>query len=195
MFCASSQIWPPHGSPACTVQVPPAQVSAPLQNTLSLHGEVFGVYEHAPATHPSFVHGLLSLQLIVGPGMHWPPAQVSPTVQASPSVQASVFGVNVQPPAGEQVSVVHGLLSLQTVAGPGTHWPAEHMSPVVHASPSLQVLVFGVFRQPLAAPQVSVVHGLSSSQSTAAPLMHMLFMHSSSSVHRFPSLQGSKFGV
>jgi len=36
---------PEHGSPACTEQLPPLQVSAPLQNSPSLHGAVlFGCW-------------------------------------------------------------------------------------------------------------------------------------------------------
>jgi hypothetical protein len=35
-------LWPGHGFPACVTQVPPLHVSAPLQNTPSLHPAVFG---------------------------------------------------------------------------------------------------------------------------------------------------------
>src|SRR6185369_16248023 len=40
---------PRHGSPACPLQVPPAQVSTPLQNVPSSHGAVLLAWPHVPA--------------------------------------------------------------------------------------------------------------------------------------------------
>src|SRR5205085_1030339 len=37
-----------HGSPACSLQVPPAHVSAPVQKRSSVQGSVFGSWVHAP---------------------------------------------------------------------------------------------------------------------------------------------------
>jgi hypothetical protein len=59
---------PVHGLPACTTQLPPLQVSAPLQNTPSLHGSVLAGWVHEPLPlHlssvqplPSSVHGVFT---------------------------------------------------------------------------------------------------------------------------------------
>jgi hypothetical protein len=59
---------PGQGSPVCTEQLPPAHVSVPLQNKLSLHGSVFGLCRHVPValhtssvqTFESLVHGVLT---------------------------------------------------------------------------------------------------------------------------------------
>jgi hypothetical protein len=59
------------------------------------------------------------------------------------------------------VSVVHALLSSQLGGGPPAHAPLVHTSPVVHALPSLQAFVFGVWMHaPFAGLHVSLVHGL-----------------------------------
>jgi hypothetical protein len=47
--------------------------------------------------------------------------------------------------------------------GPPTHWLFEHVSPVVHGSPSSQESVFAVKTQPIAESQLSVVQGFESS--------------------------------
>ena len=77
--------------------------------------------------------------------------------------------VFTQPRTGSHVSSVHGLASSQSGAAPPTHMPPEHVSPVVHASPSSQGSVLSTFRQPRTESQESSVQGLASSQSGAAP--------------------------
>ena len=65
--------------------------------------------------------------------------------------------------AGSQLSVVHALLSLHTVAAPERHVPNAHTSPVVHALPSSQAFVLLAKTQPVAGLQLSVVQPLPSS--------------------------------
>src|SRR5881397_297490 len=160
-------------------QVPPAQVSAVVQSSLSSHGELFAVFMQPVAgSHESVVHTLLSSQLRAGPPTQAPPAQVSAVVQALPSLQDRVFGVPAhtlaaqvspevqglrsshgrvlgvftQPVAGSHVSVVHTLPSTQLGGGPPTQTPPAQVSAVVQALPSLQGSVFGVPPTHAAAP-------------------------------------------
>jgi hypothetical protein len=53
---------PAHGFPACTLQVPPLQVSGPLQKKPSVHGSLLFVWTQVPLpSHSSVVHGFPSL--------------------------------------------------------------------------------------------------------------------------------------
>ena len=97
--------------------------------------------------------------------------------------------VNTQPVAGLHVSVVHGLLSLQTLGVPEQAPPA-HVSPVVHGLLSLHAAVLFVKTQPVAGLHVSVVHGLLSLQTLAAPTQ-VPPAHVSPVVHAFPSLHAA----
>jgi hypothetical protein len=65
------------------------------------------------------------------------------------------------------------------------------VSPIVHGLPSSHgvPLVTLVCTQPVAGSQVSIVHGLSSSQSTGVPTHMPAVVHRSSSVQALPSLQ------
>src|SRR5207237_352259 len=123
-------------------QVPPAQVSAVVQSSLSSHGELFAVFMQPVAgSHESVVHTLLSSQLRAGPPTQAPPAQVSAVVQALPSLQGSVFGV---PPThaaapSQVLPLMQGLLAQAWPAGsnwqvgeqqsPATRLPSSHCSP------------------------------------------------------------------
>src|SRR5206468_365217 len=128
-------------------QVPPAQVSAVVQSSLSSHGELFAVFMQPVAgSHESVVHTLLSSQLRAGPPTQGPPtqtppAQVSAVVQALPSLQGSVFGV---PPThaaapSQVLPLMQGLLAQAWPAGsnwqvgeqqsPATRLPSSHCSP------------------------------------------------------------------
>jgi hypothetical protein len=77
----------------------------------------------------SVVQLLLSLQFLAVP-VQTPFLHASLTVQALLSLQGRVLGVYTQPVGrtGTHVSVVQGLLSLQTLAGPGTQTPFAHVS-------------------------------------------------------------------
>jgi hypothetical protein len=184
-----------------------------VQMLLSLHG--MSVPRHTPLTHTSFtVHGspsshteLLNMNVhptaathvavvqtslssghCTGVPMHTPFTQVSLIVQALLSLHAAPFdGVNMHPVTELHESVVQGLLSLQTVGGPPMHTPPEHVSPVVHGFPSLQLALLGVCRHiPVAASHVSVVQGFPSLQFNGVPA-HTPFEHVSLIVHGFPS--------
>ena len=99
--------------------------------------------------------------------------------------------VKTQPVAGLQLSSVHALLSLQTLALPGWQLPPPHVSPTVQAFPSVQALVLFVNTHPDAGLQLSFVHPLLSLQTTAAPGWHVPPPHTSPDVHAFASSQGT----
>jgi hypothetical protein len=124
-----------------------------------------------------------------------PPLQVSPTVQKAPSSHGAVLAVCVQPLAGAQPSVVHGLPSLQLGAEPPTQLPPLQVSPVVQAFPSSQGAVLGVCTHPLAGLQLSFVHTLPSLQLGAGPPPQLPPLQVSLVVQAFPSLQGALFGT
>ena len=154
---------------ALVLQVPPPQVSPEVQAFPSLQEFVLLVNTQPVAiVQVSVVQGLLSLHTMPTPA-HTPPLQTSPDVQAFASSQANVLLVKTHPLAGLHVSVVQTLLSLQTTAAPAKQAPPPQVSPVVQAFPSSQADVLFVKTQPVTGSQVSVVHGLTSSQTTAAP--------------------------
>jgi hypothetical protein len=93
--------------------------------------------------HESFVHTLLSSQLMVVPAQT-PPEQTSLPVQKFPSLQITLLFVCAQPEAGVQPSVVQMLLSLQSSAGPPTQVPPTQVSLVVQGLLSLQELVLSL---------------------------------------------------
>ena len=80
-------------------------------------------------------------------------------------------------------STVQALPSLQTVAGPETHAPPLHLSPLVQALPSLQLLVLAVCVQPVVGLQESLVQALPSSQLMAAPATQFAPVQTSGLVH------------
>ena len=136
----------------------------------------------------SFVQMLLSLQTTAVAPVHVPAPQTSPAVQAFPSLQAIVLFACAQPVAGLQLSLVQTLLSLQFVAAPPTQAPAEHVSPVVHAFPSLQEAVLFAKTQPVAGLQLSLVQTLPSLQTTGVAPVHVPPPQTSPVVQAFPSL-------
>lgn len=143
-----------------------------------------------PDTHASFVQTLLSLHGCWVP-RHVPFWHVSFDVQVLPSLQVPpVVGVNRQPLAGTQLSVVHVLPSSQVGATPPTHWPPEQLSAVVHAFPSEQLTPSLPARcaQPFVMSHESTVHGLPSSQLTPTPWQN-LAAQVSPVVQALPSLQ------
>jgi hypothetical protein len=104
------------------------------------------VYTHCPlfGLQESSVHGLLSSHVVVAPGWQEPPLQTSPVVQALPSLHDALLGAKTQAPLLVlQLSSVHELLSLHTVAEPDWHWPPVQTSPLVQALPSLHGVLFG----------------------------------------------------
>jgi hypothetical protein len=119
---------------------PLPHVSFAVHALPSEHASVLSVWAHpATGSQLSLVQGLLSLQFTALPGRQVPNAQASPVVHTFPSSQALVLFAKTQPVAGSQLSVVQELASSHTRGTPA-HEPPEHVSPVVHASWSLQAL-------------------------------------------------------
>jgi hypothetical protein len=124
----------------------------------------------------SVVQPLPSSQLSGVPAEHTPAWQVSSPLQTSPSGQGVPLstGLVVQPKTGSQLSVVHTLPSSQVSGVPAVHTPPWHVSSPLQTSPSRQgvPLTTVVFWQPVTGSQLSVVHGLLSSQLSAVPAVH-----------------------
>ena len=139
----------------------------------------------------SVVHALLSSHTGAGPPTHTLFAQVSWVVQALLSVHGAVLLVVTQPLAESQLSLVHGFLSSHTVGAPDLHAPAAQMSPVVHASPSLQTAVLLAWAQPVLLAQLSVVQTFLSSQLVGAGPLHAAPEQMSPVVHASPSSQAA----
>jgi hypothetical protein len=94
-----------------------------------------------------------------------------------------------------QASVVHGLPSVHTSAGPPTHAPLLHWSKVVQASPSLQLPGAGTAVHPELGSQASAVHGLPSLHSKGVPPTQAPAAQVSPCVQALPSLHGAPLGV
>jgi hypothetical protein len=161
---------------APAVQVPPWQVSAPLQTLVSAHNVPFRTavaVQPKTALHPSVVHTLPSLQLSGVPAVQVPLWQLSAPLHTLPSRHGVPFRTDafVQPVAGLQASVVHTFPSLQLGAVPGAHAPFWQVSAPLQAFESLQAVPFDTFVcwQPKVGLQVSVVQGFESLQLRAVP--------------------------
>jgi hypothetical protein len=172
------------GLPA--THVPPEQTSLTVQALPSLQGAVLLVKTHPVAgAQVSVVQGLLSLQVIPVPA-HTPAVHTSPEVQALPSLQGAVLLVCVHPVAGLHASSVHTFASSQFGAAPPTHTPAEQVSLVVQALPSLHGAVLLVKTHPVAGAQESSVQTLLSLQVIPVPA-HTPAVHTSPLVQALPS--------
>jgi hypothetical protein len=116
-----------------------------------------------------------------------PPWQVSVRVHELLSLHEvpSAFGVIPQAPV--PVLQVPSLQALpaQLFGVPLWHRPPEHTSPLVHALPSSQAAVLFWFTQPVDV-QLSVVHGLLSSQVLALPPPQTPPVHVSPVVQKLP---------
>ena len=137
------------------------------------------------------VQALLSLQTGATPPTQTPPLQASWVVHTLLSLQGRVLAAVAQPVTASQLSLVQGLLSLQTTGLPLPHTPPPQTSPVVHGLPSLQAAVLAVAVQPLTLSQASVVQAFLSSQTVAAPPTQAPALHASAVVHALPSEQGA----
>jgi hypothetical protein len=159
----------------------------------------FVVVQPVDGSHASVVHGLLSLQLIAGPGEQVPASHSSSCVHALPSLQAVPSGAGAcwQPPVVEQVSVVHGSLSAQSSPMPAVHVPVSHASAPLQALPSRHGVpsVAGACWQPRAALQLSKVHGFASSQLVGVPALQLPAWQISPPLQRLPSGHGVPFGA
>ena len=172
-------------------QVPPLQLSPSVQPSPSLQPmpSLKVLVQPLAIAQLSLVQPLPSSHTIELAPEQLPPVQCSPSVHALLSVQVAALGLwtHLPPP---QLSSVHGLMSSQSGAKPGTQPPPAHTSPSVHASPSVQPMPSAlVAPQPKPTSHKSWVHGLPSSHRTELPPMQPPFTHASSAVHAFPSLQ------
>jgi hypothetical protein len=82
---------PAHGSPACRLQLPPLQVSLPLQKTPSSHGAVLFGWVHAPApSQTSSVQGLVSaLQAVPAEAKQFCASSLQALAHSGPDAQGS----------------------------------------------------------------------------------------------------------
>jgi hypothetical protein len=162
----------------------------PLSHVVLSETFVF-VHVPVPTLQPSVVHGLLSLQFGPVVGVQTPAAQWSPVEQSFPSEHVFVSTlVWTQPVDGLHESFVHACWSSQLSAVPATQAPLTHLSPTVHAEPSLQASVLSfVNTQPLVGLQLSAVHGLPSLQESGVPGVHTVPLQVSAPLQTLPSEQ------
>jgi hypothetical protein len=179
----------------CPLQAPSKQVSVTVHGSLSLQGAVL-----AEKTQPvvglqlSLVQTLPSLQAVADPLWHLPLPHRSPAVQASPSEHGRALARNWQPVPVRQLSVVHGLSSVQSKLPAPTHSSCAHVSTAVQGSPSSQGPVRASWIQPLSVAHRSAVHGRLSLQSGVPSPTHSPSSQTSSKVQRLPSSQMSLLG-
>src|SRR5262249_33839940 len=125
------------------------------------------------------------------PAVHVLLWQVSAPLHTLPSLHAVPFGTPVfeHPVVGPQASVVHGLLSLQLSAVPAVQTPPWQVSLPLHRLPSAHAvpLASAVAVHPEVGLQASVVHGLPSLQTSAAPATHTPAWQVSAPLQRLPS--------
>jgi len=184
-----------HALPSSHVNVeagthaPPVQLSGPVHGLLSVQGSVLLVnLQPLAGSQVSVVHALLSLHAFITPARQLPPEHASPTVQLLLSLQLTVLLVYLQPVTGSHVSFVHALPSSQPMTVPGTHTPPAQASFAVHTLLSLQGAVLSACLHPAETSQLSAVHGLPSSQPSAAPALQVPLAHTSPAVHALLSL-------
>ena len=129
-------------------QTPPEHTSLAVHASPSSHITLLLVCVQPLAkSQASVVQTLPSSQFGGAPPTQDPLEHVSAVVQAFPSMHGLVLFTFLQPVAGLQESSVQPLPSSQLGAGPPTHTPPEHTSPVVHAFPSLHELALLVNTQ------------------------------------------------
>ena len=172
--------------------LPPAQPSPTVHALPSVQVPAPGkLAQPLMASQESMVHGLPSPQFTPPPDLHAPLEQLSPLVQALPSLQVPPMALWVQPLVVSQPSAVQTLPSSQPIAVP-LQLPCLHASLAVQALPSAQGMPSRLAcSQPTALSQLSLVHGLPSSQSMALPDTHLPPLQPSPSVQAVPSLHGS----
>lgn len=151
---------------------------------------MFACAQPVAGLQESFVQPLPSLQFNAAPPQA-PPEQVSLVVHAFPSLQGLELLAWVHPLAELHPSSVQAFPSLQFGGGPPTHAPAAHVSPVVHAFPSLHAALLLPKTQPSPGLHVSVVHTLPSLQVGAGPPTHAPPEQASFVVQALLSLQAA----
>jgi hypothetical protein len=146
-------------------------------------------------SHESSVQLSRSAQLGGAPPTHTPLEQASPVVQALPSLHALVLLTYWHPNTGSQLSSVQAFPSPHVGGAPPTHTPPAHVSPVVHALPSLHGSLLFVNTQPIAGSHVSVVQTLPSLHASGGPPTHTPAAHTSFVVQAFPSVHADTFST
>jgi hypothetical protein len=166
------------GVPA--VQVPPWQVSAPLQTVPSAHDVPFVTFvcwQPETGLQESVVQTFPSLQLRAVPVVHVPAWQVSAPLQTVPSGHGVSLATAVfsQPSTASHVSVVHTFPSLQLSGVPAVQVPLWQVSFPLQTVPSAHEVPFVTFVcwQPETALQESVVHTFPSLQLSGVPAVHV----------------------
>ena len=178
---------------ALPLQIPLAHTSPVVQASASSHCTLLlAKTQPLAGSQESLVHNFPSSQVIPLPAQV-PPLQTSPFVQALPSLQLAVLLTFAQPLAGMQLSSVHALPSPHTLATSialPAHLPPAQTSPLVQKFPSSQEMLLFTLLQPLPGSQLSLVHGLPSSQFRPTPAQ-VPPAHTSPLVHALPSLHAS----
>jgi hypothetical protein len=178
-----SQLSIVHGFPSSTTSSVPAthapvalHVSAPLHALPSEHDAPAAITWSTPSvgSQLSIVHGFPSSTAGAGPATHAPMTlHVSAPLHAFPSEHdVPSTTVCVTPPAGVQVSAVHGSPSSTEGGAPRRQLPvASHVSTPLHASPSEHDVPASaaVCTMPPVAVQASMVHGFPSSSTGGVP--------------------------
>jgi hypothetical protein len=164
---------------AAPVHAPAWQVSFSVHALPSVHAVPFAtaVFVQLPEveSHASAVQVLLSLQFLAAPAAQTPDWHVSLSVHALPSEHTVPFVIATfaqTPVVVLQASVVHVLPSLQSFAVPAVQVPDLHVSLIVQAFPSVQVVPSadaGLEQLPVAGSHRSSVHGFVSAQFLAVP--------------------------
>jgi hypothetical protein len=113
----------------------------------------------------------------------------APPVQGAPSFFAGLPQVPLV--VSHSPDSWHSSLGGQSIAAPGTHTPAEHLSFWVQGLPSVQLPLVFVCTQPVAGSHVSFVHGLLSSQPSGVPPPHCPFVHFCAWRHLLPLSQAA----
>ncbi len=177
------------------VHAPSLQWSPIVQTLPSLQGapSLSTCVQPRAGSQLSTVHLFPSLQLIGWPLLHFLSQHSSCAVHWLPSSHGLPLAATCrQPVSALHRSVVHGLPSSQSTAGPATHFLSQHESPDVQALPSSQASpLAALWMQPPVGSHRSSVQTLSSSQSIASPGLHALSQHWSPSVQALPSSQDS----
>jgi hypothetical protein len=183
------------------VQLPPWQVSVPLQTLPSLQAVPLSTgrfVQPVTGSQLSAVQTLASLQLSGVPVVQVPAWHVSAPLQTLPSVQDEPFatGVLEHPKTGSHESVVQTFESLQLSAVPPVQEPLWQVSAPLQMLPSGHAvpLSTGALLQPVTALQVSFVQTFESLQLSAVPPVQEPLWQVSSPLQTLLSVHVEPFG-
>jgi len=189
-----------HGFPSSQVvpvplHAPSLHQSSSVQGLPSSHTASVGMWiQPFDPLQKSAVQPSLSSQFAAPPAWHAPFTHVSFWVHAMPSSQGPLLTGKLQPDSARQPLLVHGCASShQSALPPAPHTPCAHVSPTVHALPSLQNVLLATCVQPLCGRQESVVQIWPSSHGAMATAgRHTPSWQLSPVVQVLPSLHGDR---